>query len=302
MIDTLDNPSDIAPAGPSTAQTSSQQPTSILDSPAPTTPQPQTWPDNWRHEMSGGDEKQLKILERFNSPLDVGKSWFEAQKVISSRKPAIEKPGANATPEQIAAYRQSIGVPDDPSGYSLDFEDGTVIGEDIKPQIDGYLKFAHESNLPPDVVKSNIAWFMKDVQAQQEQLKIANDEARIEGTAALRAEWGAEFQGNMNAVHALFVDAPEGVMNELLTSAGPDGLKFANKADNIKWLVSLAKKLNPQATLVPPGPDQAGSIDAEIEKITKIMNSPDKAERDKYWGNESMQKRFAALNQAKFAR
>lgn len=302
MIDTLDNPADVTPAGPSTSQPANPQPTSILDSPAPTTPQPQTWPDNWRQEMAGNDEKYLKQLERFNSPPDVYKSYREIQAKLSSQKPVIEKPGANATPEQIAAYRQSIGVPDDPSGYNLDFDDGTVIGEDIKPQIDGYLKFAHESNLPPDVVKSNIAWFMKDVQAQQEQIELMNQEARIEGIAALRSEWGAEYQGNINAVHALFVDAPEGLMSSLLQAREEGGLKFGNKPDNMKWLVNLAKKLNPQATLVPPGPDQAGSIDAEIEKITKMMNSPDKAERDKYWGNESMQKRFAALNQAKFAR
>ena len=292
----LDNP---APeAGPSEVIA----PESIIDTPALDMPSPQTWPDNWRNEMAGDDEKQLKMLERLKSPLDLGKSWFESQKVISSRKPAIEKPGDDATEEQISAYRESIGVPSSPDGYDLNFDDGTVIGDDVRPQLDGFLNYAHESNMPADQVKSTVSWFMKDVEAQAENLRVANDEARISGTAELQAEWGGEFKGNMNAINSLFTEAPKGTLESLLSSAGPDGLKFANKADNIRWLVGLAKQVNPTATLVPPGPDQAGSIDAEIEKIQKIMNSPDKTESSKYWKDDKMQARFAQLNQAKHAR
>ena len=290
----LDNP---AP-GPSDI-TPDVTPGSILDSPAPANAAPQAYPDNWRQEMAGDDEKALKQFERFNSPKDFAKSYLEAQKKISSYKPAVEKPGVDATPEQLTAYRESLGIPEDPSGYNLDFDDGTVIGEDMKPQLEGFLKYAHENHLPPGQVKDTLGWYMKDVQEQQESLKLANDEARIEGTAELRSEWGGEFQGNMNAVHSLFTNAPEGTMDKLLSSTDPDGLKFANSADNIRWLVDIAKQLNPQATLVPPGPDQAGSIDKEIEEITKQMHSPDKSERDKYWKDNAKQKRYGQLTASK---
>ena len=292
----LDNPDT------GTSEQSIEQPGSIIDTAPAESAAPQTWPDTWRQELAGEDEKALKQLERLNSPKDLGKSWLEAQKKISSYKPAVEKPGAEATPEQVKAYRESLGVPDDPSGYNLDFEDGTVIGEDIKPQLDGFLKYAHDKHLPPGQVKDTLSWYMKDVQEQQESLKLANDEARIEGTAELRSEWGGEFQGNMNAVHTLFNNAPEGTMEKLLNSTGPDGLKFANSADNIRWLVGLAKDLNPQATLVPPGPDQAASIDKEIEDLQKLMHSKDPTEKAKYWKDESKQKRYAALMQSKSAR
>jgi hypothetical protein len=143
---------------------------------------------------------------------------------------------------------------------------------------------------------------MKDIQEHQENLKLVNDEARIEGTAELRSEWGGEFQGNMNAVHTLFNSAPEGTMEKLLASADSDGLKFANNADNIRWLVGLAKELNPQATLVPPGPDQAGSIDKEIEEFQRIMHSKDPVEKGKYWKDDAKQKRYTLLMQSKSER
>jgi hypothetical protein len=280
------------------ASTPTVTPASIINSPTPNAAAPQSWPDSWRQDMAGDDEKQLKQLERLNSPLDLGKSFFEAQKKISSFKPAVEKPGADSTSEQVAAYREAMGVPDEASGYNLDFEDGTVIGEDVKPFLDGYLKHAHESGMPPDAVKENVGWYLKDVASQKEALSEANDEARINGSAELRSEWGGEFQGNMNAIHSLFASAPEGTMEALMGSAGEDGLKWANNPDNIRWLVGIAKEANPQATLVPPGPDQAGSINTEIETLQKMMHSPDKVERDKYWGNDDLQKRFTQLNRS----
>ena len=292
----LDNP---APdAGPS----DTPQPDSIINTPEPSpNDAPAAWRDDWRQEMSGGDDKYLKQLERLNSPMDLAKSYKELQTKFSSQPVVVEKPNADSTPEQLAAYRESIGMPEEASGYNLDFEDGTVIGEDIRPQLDGFLEYAHGSNMAPDDVKSTVGWFLKDVEAQTEKVSLANDEARINGTAELRSEWGGEFQGNMNAIQSLFTSAPEGTMDALLASAGPDVLKFANSPDNIRWLVGLAKELNPTATLVPPGPDQAGSIDAEIDKISKLMNHPDKAESNKYWKDDKMQQRFMQLNKAKQA-
>ena len=287
----LDNPA------PETG--ASEEPRNILNAPEAENTAPQTWPDQWREDMSGGDEKALKQLQRLNSPMDLGKSYFEAQKKISGYKPAVEKPGPDATPEALKAYRDSIGVPEDPSGYSLDFDDGTVIGEDIKPQLDGFLQFAHESNMAPDAVKSTLSWFMKDVEAQQENIKLANDEAAINGKAELRSEWGAEYQGNMNAIQSLFTNAPEGMADRLMYGSNSDGLSWCNEPDNMRWLASLAKQLNPTATLVPPGPDQAGSIDAEISKIQAMMNSPDASERNKYWKDDKMQERYALLNKAR---
>ena len=81
-------------------------------------------------------------------------------------------------------------------------------------------------------------------------------------------------------------------------SAGEDGLKWANNPDNIRWLVGTAKEMNPQATLVPPGPAQDGRINTEIETLQKMMHSPDKAERAKYWGDQKLQDRFTQLNQS----
>ena len=103
MTDTLDNPE------PGSSDTT------ILNSPEPAPIQaPQTWPDNWRQEMAGGDEKELKRLERMKAPTDVYKSYRELEKLKSSFTPPPKRPTADSSPEEVAAYREAAGLPADP--------------------------------------------------------------------------------------------------------------------------------------------------------------------------------------------
>lgn len=259
----------------------------------------QSWPDNWRELMSGGDEKELKRLQRMASPEAQYKSYRELEKIKSSFTPPPKKPTADSTPEEVKAYRDAVGVPDDYNGYDLNFDDGTTIGDDQKPMVEGYLKYAHENNLSKDQVKNQLQWYMKDVAEQQQALYEKNEQAAVEGRVALKAEWGGEYQGNVNSIQSLFTDAPEGMMDSILNYRGADGLKFANNPDNIRWLVGLAKQVNPTASLLPVGANSEAGIDTELAKLQSQMNSSDTAERNKYWKDPQAQERFLKLTQAK---
>ncbi len=288
----LDNPSPGASDAPVD--------TNIINTPDAAAPVvPQTWPDNWRQEMAGGDEKELKRLERMKAPTDVYKSYRELEKLKSSFVPAPKRPEAGATPEELKAYREHIGVPEDYKGYDLRFDDGTAIGEDVMPHVEGFLKHAHENNMPPDVVKSSLKFYMDDIAREQDRIAELNYEAKTNGIAELKSEWGGEYKGNINSIQSLFADAPEGTMDSLLNARGADGLNFANNPANIKWLVGLAKTINPTASLLPSGANDLASIDTELDKLKGQMNSKDPTESAKYWKDPKAQARFLALTQAK---
>lgn len=292
----LDNPS----PGASDATPVSDQSTNIVSAPEVAAPvAPQTWPDNWRQAMAGDDEKELKRLERMKSPNDVFKSYRELEKLKSGFTPPPKKPEDGATPEEVKAYRDYLGVPESHSGYDLKFDDGTAIGEDVMPHIEGFLKHAHANNMSPEVVKSSIKFYMDDIAQEQERISTLNYEAKINGIAELKSEWGGEYKGNINSIQSLFADAPEGTMDSLLNARGPDGLNFANNPANIKWLVGLAKTINPTASLLPSGANDLASIDTELDKLRTQMNSSDPVERNKYWKDPKAQERLLALTQAK---
>ncbi len=99
---------------------------------------PVTWPENWRDEMAGGDEKERKRLERFASPADVYKSNRELEKKLSTGKFKVDLP-ENPTEEQIAAYRKDMGIPED-GKYDTEIGGGFVWSDDDKPALDFFAK------------------------------------------------------------------------------------------------------------------------------------------------------------------
>lgn len=277
----------------------------LITDPAPEVDVPQNFPDNWRELMTGGDEKDMIQALRHDSPKSVWKSMREGQKTMSTYKAPLEMPGAESSEDDVAAYRKEAGIPEDFKDYNLDFGDGTVIGDDVKSQLEGYLEHAHSNHTSPAAVKETVGWFLQDVARQQEEMASMNDEARVKGITDLKVEWGGEFEGNMNAMNSLFVNAPEGAQKTLMTMKDSNGLSFGNNPDNIKMLVGWAKELNPAATLLPPGGDQIASVDARIKEIMSWQHAktpdglPDKATQNKYWHDGAVQDELTRLENYK---
>lgn len=306
----LDNPAPVDTGNPGSSEGGTDNGGTILDNDISGNAPPQTWHDNWRIDMAvgvaGEDEiergKMTNILDRFNSPVDLAKSYRELHKQQSQAKNTpvtLEKPNANSEESYVKAYREQNGIPETSEGYELNYDDGTVIGEETKEAMKGFFDFAHENHYPQDQVKDVVKWYMQDMEREEQRVAEMNEQAKIKGSAELMSEWGGEYQGNLNAMHSLFVNAPEGVKEDIMGAIGEDGLKLGNKPNTIKWLVGLAKELNPQATLIAPGEDATASIDSQIAEIQGWMNSKDPVEKDKYWKDPKVQQRLLDLTKAK---
>lgn len=107
----------------------------------------------------------------------------------------VKIPGENAKPEEIKAYREAIGVPDDPAGYVVEMPQ--TEGEDGKFELDtAFLdpmrKIAHEGHVPAAAFKAMAAQF---VSAQMEGIKaelVQRDAAREDKVK----EWGEKAAAN----------------------------------------------------------------------------------------------------------
>jgi hypothetical protein len=95
--------------------------------PTPTPAAPAA-PTDWRVGLTGEFEalRAEKSLESFkgNSWDEVGphlaKAFHETKKMVGAKTEGMVKvPGKDAKPEEIAAYRKALGVPDTPAGYDL---------------------------------------------------------------------------------------------------------------------------------------------------------------------------------------
>lgn len=243
------------------------------------------WPEGWRDQIAGGDQKILARLGRFATPEDMWRSYTALEARMSSGELKGAKP-KDANPEALAAWRKENGIPEKPADYDLKFDNGLVIGEEDKPVIDAFLEVAHKNDLPPAAVKEAVAWYYQTAEKQTEERAAADLKVAQEATDALRAEYGAEYRPNINAMNGLLDMAPAGLKDKLLHGRLADGTPIGSSVEAIKWLVGLAREANPAGTVVPAGTaNQAQAIEAEIAKYESMLGNRNSV----YWKGDKAQ-------------
>lgn len=256
------------------------------------------WPDTWRQEIAAGNEKELKRLERFDSPAAVFRSLRSLEQRLSSGELRSSLP-KDAKPEEIAKWRAENGIPESPEKYDLKFDSGLVIGDNDKPFVDAFLKVAHENNLTPNQVKAAVQYHFDAVKQQEEALAEKDATYEQEGEDTLRQEWGKEFRSNINRIHALLDTAPQGLKDLVLGGRLAGGVPLASHPDMLRWLIDIANQVNPVGTLVAAGGgDMASSVDDEITSLKALMGN----KNSKYWKGpeaEKLQKRYRDLLSAR---
>src|SRR5258706_2296567 len=151
-----------AQTGTDQIQTSALDQTKAVDkttTAAATDKQPvQTWPEDWRDQLVGNDEKLLKRMQRYASPRDVANALIAAQNRISSGelRSALK---ANATPEEAAAWRAQDSIPQAPEKNDPKMPNDIGFVEEDKPLDDSGLKSANAAYFRPEPGKSCHAWY-----------------------------------------------------------------------------------------------------------------------------------------------
>ena len=124
----------------------------------------------------------------------------------------------------------------------------------------------------------------------QEQQYTASTQAKQATEDALRTEYGQEYRANLNQVQALLNSAPEGVLDLMINARDEGGVQVINNTNVVRWLVNIAKEMNPVATLVSAG-NNPNVIEDELATISKARRE----NSDAYWKDERMQAREREL-------
>jgi hypothetical protein len=261
----------------------------------PAKPSGPTFAQTWRADISGGDEKAAKLLERYATPQDFTKAYLEAVKKISSGELAKPLP-KDATPEQVAEWRKGNNIPEKPEGYFEKLPNGLVIGEDDKPMFDAVAQKLHARNVQPEVIHDLAEWYygMQDQQIQAQQA--ADAEAKPALESKLREAWGPDFKANANVYASYLAAAPKEVHEVLTQARGPDGSFLLYNPAVVSWLTAQAREINPAAHITPAGNEgTVQSVQAEIDQIEKLMRT----NRTEYNKDNAKQERLRQLYDAR---
>ena len=245
------------------------------------------WPDTWRTELAGGDEKALKRLERFQSPADIFKSYRALEQRISSGelKPQVDFP-AKGTAEEQTAWRTERGIPDKPEGYLEKLPEGLVIGEEDKERVTAFAAKMHAKNAPPELVHEALAAHQELVE-QEVAARATQDNAwKQETEDALRGEWGNEYRANVTRLKG-YLDSMGEFGQSLMNARLPNGRPLFADPEASKYFMSIVNELEPMATLVPgAGGNQVQAAEARIGELKKMMGD----QRSEYWKGPNAEK------------
>jgi hypothetical protein len=226
--------------------------------------------------MAGGDEKELKQLERYGSPVDVWKKAraLEARLSAGELKPVL---GKNPTPEQLKEWRAAHGVPEEAGKYDLG-DAAKGVDEGILAEV---LKDAHATNQTPAQVKATLAGFQRAARALAESRAEADVEFQQQSEDELRGEWGTEFRRNVALIHQLLdAGGPSDLKEQLLDGRLKDGRPIGSHPGMLRMLLGLALQANPAGTLVPgAGADPAKGLREELEALQKVPTARKTAEQ-----------------------
>lgn len=274
-----------------------QTPTTILDSddePQATDDTKPYWPDDWRETYAKENPDLLKRLSRFTSPKAVLDSYLALEKKMGSKAGPTEPP-PNATDEQMAAWREQMGLPKEATEYQESLKQLPITEAD-KPMIDDFLNNALGANLSKEQVAKTLGWFYNERQKRSEEF-VQNQynkdsEDRNTYDAMLRQDWGAAYTRNKAAIAGLLPEMPEELQDLINVGRLPDGTRVGNHPAILSWLANTAMELNPTATVVPGNTGNSmAQIDTEIAAIERRMSQ----DRDAYFKDNAAQQRYLDL-------
>ena len=149
------------------------------------------WVDQLGEDFKGSHD----ALAPFKSPADLAKSYLHTKSLVGKKGVII--PTEKSTPEEIAAFRSALGVPEKPEGYQLKPEklpEGLSWSDDLaKP----FATIAHKHNIPPAAMREIVSEYV-NMQAASTASAEQMVEAELQkGAEFLRSEFKQDFDKNI---------------------------------------------------------------------------------------------------------
>lgn len=161
----------------------------------------------------------------------LAKSYLALEaKLASGDKLALPKTSIAEDPEGWAAVFDRLGRPEGADKYTF------LEGAETDPLLNPYAESAHKFGLSDEQAKGMYEWF------QSETAQLAEN-ARVEGTKALKSEWGPEFSAKVSMADEYLGEHISPVLSEMLKQSG-----IAHNPEFVKFVYAAAKNAREDAS------------------------------------------------------
>lgn len=153
-----------------------------------------TFGDKWLDALPEDAKDYKDTLAKYKSVPDMAKALANANALIGKK---LGVPNEKSSPEEVAAFRKALGVPDTLDDYKFApdaLPEGMTWNDDFaKP----FAEIAHKHNVPPGAMKALANQFAHYEKVKLEALQSTFEKQRTEAVGTLQKEWGTEFDKNI---------------------------------------------------------------------------------------------------------
>ncbi|KKL81815.1 hypothetical protein LCGC14_1990990 [marine sediment metagenome] len=169
------------------------------------------WPEKWREEIAGADDKDAKRLTRlgrFDQPGKIFDSFLEIEQTL--KKADIRSPFPDEGDDKDKAkWRKANGVPKEAAGYYEKLPDGVTIREEDKQAMETLAEAMHASHAPTSHTHAAVGAYYKHIESILAQRAEDDAQEKKDTDDALNELYGTEFRRNINDLNA-WLDAAGG--------------------------------------------------------------------------------------------
>lgn len=157
-----------------------------------------TFTEGWIDQLGDEFEDARPTLSKYQNFPAMAKSHFELQKMLGGQAGKVAPLTPESTPEEVAKYRKTFGIPEEPAGYDLKAPESMPEGMQWdQARADAYAEVMHKNNASPALAQELMALKVQEEAERLEQGNAAYESHVAEGAKALKAEWGADYDKNL---------------------------------------------------------------------------------------------------------
>lgn len=223
-------------------------------------------------------QKPTKIFENVKDVKTLLNNYANAQRTISKGEAAfaektagmVKVPTDKSTPEEVAAFRKALGVPDKPEAYELAIPDVTDADKAVYGSIaDTVKKTALKTGVPPQMVAPVWNEVVNALAASNKQMEEAGAALMKADEEALKVEWGPKYNENNATVDKVLGKLQTGPkFKEIMDTFG-----LTNHPSIKKALLEMAPLILEGKTITgdTTNPAQAPSIKDQLPSTAKAL-------------------------------
>lgn len=231
-----------------------------------------------RDMLAGGDEKLLKQLNRYKTPEAISKAFKEAsKKAREGSQPLQLKEGASE--EEIAKYREAIGIPESVEDYPGAFREEFEASEADAVVLTDFKAAMHESNVDPKAAAAALDWYQDLAVKQRQDMDSHLVKVAKETEKQLRDEMGGEFDGNMGAIRELMTaQLGQDGFSDMMDMRLMDGSRLQDNPEFVKMMAQVSTDYYGSNAIYDGDIESTSkSVDDRISEIMELRVSDEEA-------------------------